>query len=441
MLPGTQLRIAVSAALCGLTFFLGYWVDRSDFNTLFTAYVVFFGIYLYLICFERLSQADVRWYVGLGVLLRVLLLFSIPNFSDDVFRFIWDGRLLAQGIHPFAHIPDYFMGTGRQVPGLTTGLYNRLNSPEYFSVYPPVCQAVFGTAAWLFPVNERGAVFVMKLFLLGCELVTMRGLHKGGFCEAGKKAGLIYALNPLVILEVAGNCHFEGAMICFLVLGISALQRMQVGKAALWLALSTASKLVPLMFVPIVVGYLGWKQGFRFVVYLLVCLTVLFAPLFDRTVFLNIGSSLDLYFQQFQFNASIYYLLRMLANWVTYMEMGRLVGPLLGFAVVAGILALAWHTRRAGQEGSGGIDLRVAFLGASMLQMSGAAVVHPWYITLPFALGLGTRWQVPAIAWSGLAILSYSHYAGGRFQEHFGWIGLEYGILWVLIVLWSRKSG
>ncbi len=70
---------------------------------------------------------------------------------------------------------------------------------------------------------------------------------------------LLYALNPLVIVELTGNVHFEALMIVFLLAFLLALHRNQVRRAALFLALSAGVKLLPVLFLPLVLARKGWK--------------------------------------------------------------------------------------------------------------------------------------------------------------------------------------
>jgi hypothetical protein len=420
MLPVSEkiTRYAFSLALAGLTVFLGYFAKRTDFLPFILAYGAFFGLYVWLFFFRKnKSQSETRWFIGLGIALRVLLLFSVPNLSDDFYRFLWDGRLTVAGIHPFAHPPSYFIENQIFPKGITPELLSKLNSPEYFTVYPPVCQAVFALAAWVSPMSDFGAVFVMKLFLLACEVGTIRLL---GFGQTfGKLTPLLYALNPLVIFEIVGNCHFEGAMIFFLIAGLRALEQNKVKQAAAWWALATASKLLPLMFLPILWRWLGWRKGLVFNVVFAGTGLILFFPLLKMLP--NILWSLDLYFRQFQFNASFYYLFREIGFWQTGWDIGETLGPILGVATVAGVLLIAWKSKSKA--------LAEVVLFALMLQLSLSATVHPWYATVPFALGLLSQWRFP-IVWTGLVALSYSHYAGGFFQENYWLIVLEYSALW-----------
>lgn len=435
-MPGASekiIRYAVSLALAGLTVFLGYFAQRADFVPFIAAYGAFFGLYLWLIFFRKnRSEAEMRWYIGLGIALRVLLLFSIPNLSDDFYRFLWDGHLTVTGTHPFAHPPIYFAENQTFPEGIAPELFGKLNSPEYFTVYPPVCQLVFALAALVGSVN--GGVLVMKLFLLGCEIGTIKQLAvavgSSNPQSAIRNPQLFYALNPLIILEIVGNCHFEGAMIFFLLAGLWALEQKRVKQAAVWWALATASKLLPLMFLPIVWRWLGWRKGLVFMAVFAAGCLVLFAPLLS--VLPNIFSSLDLYFRQFQFNASFYHLLRAVGFWMKGYDIGETLGPMLGMATVAGIFFIAWKCKPHRFSKPMRFDLADYLLLALMLQLSLSATVHPWYAAVPFAIGLLTRWHFP-IVWSGLVALSYSHYAGGLFQENYWLIALEYSVLWLFI--------
>ncbi|HNM25046.1 MAG TPA: hypothetical protein PKL15_06430 [Saprospiraceae bacterium] len=440
-------RLLYSSAFAALTVWLGFFARRSDFGPFIGAYGLLFGLYALLVFKEKPGGADLRWYLGLGIALRIALLFSLPNLSDDYYRFLWDGRLLAQGIHPFAHPPEYYMARPELPAGLSRDLYNHLNSPQYYTVYPLVCQAVFALAGWLFPFSDRGAVLIIKLFLLACEIATIAGFGsrpllrgsggEGLLSAAGPswgdrvgEASLLYALNPLILLEIVGNLHFEGAMICFLLAGLNALHRRRLAAGAVWWALATASKLLPPLFLPVLWRWLGWRRGLKFALLFGAISIGMFLPLLQPEVLGNMGSSLRLYFRQFEFNASVYYLAKFWANRYSDWETGRLVGPALGALTLLAVVALAvWRTPKGGKQ----VRLYEALTLASAIYLFDATTVHPWYVSVPLALSLGTRWRF-AIVWSGLAALSYSHYQGGFYQEKWGLIGLEYGVVWVVLI-------
>jgi hypothetical protein len=423
--------------LASLTWWLGYRAQRSDFGPFIAAFSVFFALYSWVVWVELPRRPHwERAYRYLGIGLRVLLLWSIPNFSDDVYRFLWDGRLVLAGQSPFAHPPDYFAENQLFTASLSPELFARLNSPAYFSVYPPLCQWAFALAAWLAPVSVPAGVLVLKLVLLGFECGSIALLRKG---SGQPHAAVLYALNPLILLELVGNCHFEGAMIFFLLAGLGALRKGQEARAGLYWALATAAKMLPLLFLPLLWRWLGWRPGIRFLGALGLALLLLFAPLLADWA--HIAQSLDLYFRQFQFNASVYYLLRW-AGFVRFgFDTGEFIGPGLGLLSFVGTLLLALFAggRLPGVPNLPGLidleGLSGLMVFNLLLYLSLSSTVHPWYVTVPFALSCLGRWRFPWL-WSGLVALSYSHYAGGGFQENYALIALEYSILWTFL-LWE----
>lgn len=415
----------------GITVFLGYCVQRADFQVFIATYAALFGVYALLLWTRHPFNSRQIFWLGIG--LRALLLFNIPNFSEDYARFLWDGRLILNGIHPFDYPPVYFAQQGIWPPGITPELYARLNSPNYFSVYPPLCQAVFALAA--IPKSELGGVVVLKIALLACEAGTLKLLLSGKLApylpdhQKLEWVGLAYALNPLIIMEIAGNAHFEGGMIFLTLAGLAAFAQNKARKAAgLW-ALATAVKLLPVLFVPLIWRKLGWKKGWNWVLWYGVFCLLLFSPLIPALP--HMLKSVNLYFQKFQFNASLYYLLRFVGYKVYGWDVGMLSGPALAVLSLLLILLIAW---RSGPKYS----LPNTMMFTLLVYFSFAAVVHPWYVALPFALSLFGSWRF-MLLWTGLAALSYSHYEGGAFQENYPLIALEYGLLWGMFLLESSR--
>jgi hypothetical protein len=189
--------------------------------------------------------------------------------------------------------------------------------------------------------------------------------------------------------------------------------------------------MLPVLFLPALWRWLGLRKGFLFNVVFGVATLVLFAPLI--AVLPNIAESLDLYFREFQFNASIYYLVREIGYAKIGWDIGEFSGPRLALAAAAAVLLISLAAGKEGQNS--GRRLESTLLFALFVYMSCAAVVQPWYVCVPFALSLFTRWRF-ALLWTGLVGLSYSHYDGGLRQEHFGLIALEYGLLWSFL-LWE----
>jgi alpha-1,6-mannosyltransferase len=430
----------IAPAMITLTIGLGYFVEQSGFYRIIGFYGPLF--LLYLLAYRLIDgdrEGEISFFLILAVVLRGVLVFATPALSDDVYRFVWDGRLLLQGINPFDHLPAHYIENGIRVPGIDKALFRELNSPGYFTVYPPVAQGTFLVAAWLFPASVWNSAVVMKLFLFACEIGTLWLLVRLlAHFRLPRKNVLLYALNPLVIVEVMGNLHYEGAMVFFLLLAFWLLLKEQWAFSAVAMGLSIASKLLPLMFLPFLIRRLGWRRSASYFAVVGVVLLLLFFPLTSGVFFSNFGESLDLYFRKFEFNASVYYLVR----WVDFQRLGynniARIGPWLATITATGILLFTIFERKLSYR-----TLPSRWLFAICLYLFLTTTVHPWYVSLPVVLCLFTRFRFP-ILWSGLIFFTYINYSYSPYWENLWVVALEYGLvfgfmIWELLNLQEER--
>ena len=425
---------------------LAYATPRADFGQLLALMVVALAAYAWLLR----TRLPLRWGLGAALVFRLLWLPAQPALSDDVYRFRWDGLLVAHGVNPFRFRPDELIADGARtaLPAASTRahvlpelqqLYRRLNSPHYYSVYPPVCQAIFGAAARLFPASNQGFVVGLRVAVLLAEAGTawllLALLPALGWPAA---RALRYLLHPLVIVELTGNLHFEALAICFVLLAIWLLHQQQWARSAGALGLAVAAKLLPLLALPLLVRRLGWRRFAAYAAVVASTLLVLFAPFFSVALVVNISRSLNLYFRSFEFNASIYYGLRAIGYYLTgYNEIAH-IGPALALASGLLGLGLAWRERRPTLA-----TLPPALLLLLTAYYALATTVHPWYITPLIALAPLTRFQYPLV-WGGAAVLSYAAYRTTAYTENLWLLALEYAIVFALLareLLGKREAG
>ena len=446
--------------------YIGFLVERTDFNALFFSFLISFLGFLYLSkIFFRNSIFEIKiiHLIYLGIALRFVLCFSFPHLSDDIFRFYWDGKLIAHGYNPFSHLPSYFIDNQLFTSEKDIFIFQHLNSPNYFSVYPPVCQIVFFLAYKMSFENIFIAAILMKLFLFACEVGTIFLIKK----MSSKQNALLYALNPLCIIEICGNLHFEGAMIFFFVAMLYVLdiivknnslftKKLFIVRCSLLLALSVCSKLLTLMFLPILTWELVAQTLVRddsrtkvratfksiiFPIFTIFFIVLFFYPLISETFVANFSKSINLYFQKFEFNASLYYLIREYGFWKVGYNTIQTTGWKLG--VVSGILILAFSYLQGMSRGRSGVDkLSTGFLFVLLIYFSLSTIVHPWYVTSLLAFSVFTHFRF-AVLWTALIFLSYGGYSQTGFSENhlitafeyvavFGYLGYE--------LLWKEKE-
>ena len=156
---------------------LGYLPRQDDFLLIIGLYVPLFALYIGTYRYFK-SHNDVLFFIFLSVLLRAALIFAFPNLSDDIYRCSWEGLVINEGVNPYLYTPTEYVEHLGPNPGKYGELYPHLNSPDYYSVYPPVCQLVFSISTWFFQTHVFWASVVMKTMFLGAETLTIYFLLK-----------------------------------------------------------------------------------------------------------------------------------------------------------------------------------------------------------------------------------------------------------------------
>ena len=412
------------------TVILGYFIPRTSTTPLFLIYGGCFVLYWRL---YQLSSTDIDWkkILVLALLLRVVLFASTPSWSEDYARFLWDGHLVSKGLNPYTHTPAAMREQSEWASGpFMEELYSLMNSPNYHSVYPPSNQLVFGTAAFLSPEGILSGILVIRTVLLVFEMLAFYLIYLllRLFQQPARNL-VLYALNPLVIMEITGNLHFEGMMLTMILAGIYLFQKNRFSSSGAALAVAVGIKLSPLMLLPAFLKRIPKKASLRFigVVGLVVLLSLW--PLVHA--WSGFSQSLNLYNNTFEFNASIYYLLRQLGYWLVGYNTIGILGPLLKVVTLVLILFVSFRNKNNDAQ-----SLLETLLLVYLMYFLLNTVVHPWYIIPAIGISVLTERRM-FILWSFLIVLSYHAYQHQPYGESAWYLFLEYGILgWAL---WKEK--
>ena len=166
-------------------------------------------------------------------------------------------------------------------------------------------------------------------------------------------------------------------------------------------------------------------------------------PILDAT-FLAPGfqNSLGYYFKKFEFNASIYYLVRQLGFWYYGFNIIQTAGWLLGVVSASIILyiSMANFGRNPGMAGTQRLNFILLFVILSYSLFT--TTLHPWYITTLFALSIFTELRF-ALLWTAMIFLTYAGYSIHGFEENLWLVAIEYlAVLGYLAyeLLWKRKE-
>ena len=373
------------------------------------------------------------WVMAGALALRLAALCAPVSLSDDIHRYVWDGALVSAGHDPYASRPSEVAGR-LGVPALSEARLSDLNSPDYYTVYPPLSQLAFAAAAIGARATGLDATLVLRALFVVAELMAVWALL--ALCarlERPRWWVLVYAWNPLVFWEVAAGGHTEALALPFLVLSCVVLLDERPARAGALLGLAASAKLTVLVIGPIALVYLARRLGPRraapFALASAAVLALAFVPFASPTLWAHVHESLLLYVERFSFNAPVFYGARYLMGYragVTPSVDGALV-PWLSLATVALLLGLA--LAQDGDRRRLAASLAYACVGYLLL----SRVVHPWYL-LP-ALALGVAAARPSIAiLSVLATLSYLRYDALGVESP--WVvGLEWAPFALVLVL------
>ena len=425
------MKIISALVLFISTIYLVSIPQQSDFIKIMLAGGAAFAGYSYLSFYSKIKPREI---LVLGIGIRIGILFFFPNLSDDIYRFVWDGQLISQGVNPYGYLPSDIIS--KMEGSYWQHLYSNMNSPDYFTIYPPITQLLFYVSTW---ANENiwWSSFIIKVCFFIAEIFTFHGLIRL-LLSLKKSASLvaIYFLNPLIMVEGLGNLHFEIIMISLLIWGIyHTITKKKIVIGALFFALSIASKLLPLMFLPYFLFKMSSKYKIRFFTAGILFTFLAFLPIILGLDFANFGSSIDLYFQKFEFNAGIYYLLRYLGQLWSGYNLIHYIGPLLGITAVFLIVKKAY----ASSEYSLQNFLDFAFFSFTAYLLL-ATTVHPWYLATPIMLSVFVRFRF-AIVWSFLIMLSYINYSYDPYFENLWVIASEYILVFGMIAYEVLHSG
>ena len=334
---------------------------------------------------------------GVAILARLALLPLAPELSGDVYRYLWDGHVLMEGVNPYAHAPG-----NEALSAIRTPWHGEINHPDVPTIYPPLAQLLFGLVNLV-----GGTVLTAKLvwlgFDLGCGLLLQRIAARTGRNPA--KVLIWYLWSPLLIVETAWSGHFDVVglfLLAALILvaarggdgrrrdgpsrGQSTLRRWRVSAAlGSVLGLATLVKFAPAAVLP----PLARRYGVHAVVAFAAVCAVFYLP-FAGAGLSALTEGLRTYARHWSANEGAFSLVLHLAR-----------DPVLARAAVAVlVLAVAGYTawRRFSVERA-----LLWIMGAGLLL---SPTVHPWYVlwVLPMA---ALRGHAPFLLAGGLAFLGY----------------------------------
>lgn len=189
-----------------------------------------------------------------AVLFRLTLIGAPPTTSNDVFRYVWDGKTLTFGINPYRYAPD----APELAPLRDSVIHPNINHPKLPTIYPPLAQFCFAAAYRIGGdslVGVKALAFCAELLTLWLLWILLKRSRM-----ADPSWLVAYAWCPLPVMEFMTAGHLDAFGLPWLVLFyIAATERRPVA-GALALAGATLVKLFPVMLLPLLLTRIEWRK-------------------------------------------------------------------------------------------------------------------------------------------------------------------------------------
>jgi hypothetical protein len=386
-------------------------------------------IYL-AVAWLSLRSSDSRPILVLGLvfaaLFRLSIIFYPPYLSDDIYRYIWDGRVQAAGINPYRYIPaDESLAQLRDEK-----IYPHINRRDTMpTIYPPIAQATF-----LLVTRFSESVTWMKAAMVGFEAIAIWAIIQllGSFGFARQRV-LIYAWHPLAVWEFAGSGHADALAISFIALALLARRKNAETLTGVLIACATCVKLFPIVLFPALYIRRSWKMPVAFAA----TVVIAYLPYLSVGAIRVFGSLPGYANERGLINGDQYFLLA-LARQVLNANMPTLA-YFVFVAAVLGILSLWMMQHRRGDDTR---YLRNSLVIASVFMVF-QAPHFSWYFTwlIPFLC------FIPSIAFFYLTLANFVLYltwlndTPNRVLIYKAFIFAPFLIFALLVIWWRRRSG
>ncbi|HHT9113478.1 MAG: hypothetical protein HZA47_01845 [Planctomycetes bacterium] len=302
-----------------------------------------------------------------SLVFRLTLLPATP--SNDIFRYLWEGKIQLHGINPYSQPP-----ASLNLEHLRDNFFSGISHKHLTTIYPPLTLMVFAIADFI----SHSFVSIKSAFLL-FDILSILVLIK--YLKVMRKEPahvLIYAWSPLVLISFAARGHCDSLQIFFVVLALYFYSIRKNAKSVVSISLAMMSKFVSIIIVPFLIP----REKPRYLAILFLVMILLYLP-YCRAV-KGLFSTLFQFGTQYRYNDSIHFL-------IFYVSLGSpFISKIITSSIFGAVLLYLYKKYLDEAYFNTGLlwedtILRFAFLAVGTLLIL-APTIHPWYLTwiVPF---------------------------------------------------------
>ncbi len=341
--------------------------------------------------------------------------FAPPALSDDVHRFLWEGRVWLKGFNPYALAP-----ADPSLADLRNDSWAAINNKTLASIYPPLSQSLFVLIALL-----GGGIWTVKLLALIAHAFTTLAVAR---ISTDSRAPLALALNPLLLSEGALNGHLDVLTGLALLVSAWSLSRHRIARAAIATCVAVGLKAVGVVMLPLFA-----RRPVAFAALAAVSAVVL-SPLVAFQPLADAASGPAQFAARWRGNESLYAVIEWMSLQVFEQSVAITLARAGVFGVVLTIGALLVKKRIPPVRAT-----RILLWTTLLLSPQ----VHPWYLAwlLPIEVVSG---RLAGLVWSASVLCAYAPLdrwlAEGVWEMPIALQIAEYSVVTAALVLEGRQS-
>ena len=323
------------------------------FSFIFSSIIYLF--FAYELSRKELSQRVLYLLLGLFFCVRLCFIDTLPVSSDDIYRYMWDGKVQVNGINPYLYPPN-----AAALESLHSAVIPKLvNQPNLPTIYFPFSEWIF----YLSFLISGEHVWGLKILILAAEIATTLLLMvTTTIAGISKRFTLLYAACPLPIFMYALDAHVDVFGLTFLVLFLYLFLNKRFAFSLAALAFSLSIKPAALIVLPIL--FFSERSLKKRLYIAAVPPLLLIAQFIPYMISVNPFSTLFAFTKHWTFNGSVFNLLDL------FIMNNQTSRSICAGLLMLSILFLSFNKQRLTDK------IYFAFL----LLLIFSPIVHPWYI-------------------------------------------------------------
>jgi alpha-1,6-mannosyltransferase len=387
-----KLKLFLPFVFYLLIFILFFFLDYESIISYSVIYISASAAFIFL-CLHIFKIELFRNHLFLiivsGVILRIIFLFVQPIGSDDFYRYVWDGKVLANGINPYQFAP-----ADEELINLhSDSIPEKVTFPKIKTIYPPLSLILFYFGYLIGGESYWG----IKILLLLFELASISGLF---FIikklQLPQKHILFYVLSPLPVFQFFIDAHVDGFGLTFIIFSILFYITNRKSLSLIFIGLSICIKPLGLILLPLFfLTEKGIPAKIKTVFIPLITCLIFYIPFISSSTF----DALSNFTVNWSFNGFVFEIINYFVN---NNQSSRIICGILFLIVYSAVLFSS-------------IDyLNKIYLSVFLLLIF-SPIVHPWYtvwlaVLLPFIPRWSGIFYTSLVSLTVFTIINYQLY-------------------------------